>query len=134
MGQRHQLFVIARLKGKYRSLAALHHQWLYGHTALSRCRDILQIFSNPSNRIPLAQELKDAESRGPEFWEYSEDETLYAGKDAAPFPFITSCLILGASFNPAAGYFHQVHVEDYRMAYDGGDNNNGKTWSILSSY
>jgi hypothetical protein len=34
MGQRHQLFAIAKIGGRYRSLAALHHQWLYGFTAL----------------------------------------------------------------------------------------------------
>lgn len=34
MGQRHQLFVIAKILGRYRGLAAVHHQWLYGSLAL----------------------------------------------------------------------------------------------------
>ena len=44
MGQRHQLFVIAKVKGRYRTLCAIHHQWLYGHTALRRCLGTLKIF------------------------------------------------------------------------------------------
>ena len=44
MGQRHQLFVIAKVKGRYRTLCAIHHQWLYGHTALRRCLGTLKKF------------------------------------------------------------------------------------------
>jgi hypothetical protein len=36
MGQRHQLFVIAKIGNRYRGLAAIHHPWLYGATALKR--------------------------------------------------------------------------------------------------
>ena len=44
MGQRHQLFVIAKVKARYRTLCAVHHQWLYGQTALRRCLGTLKIF------------------------------------------------------------------------------------------
>jgi len=34
MGQHHQIFIIAKIGARYRGLAALHHQWLYGASAL----------------------------------------------------------------------------------------------------
>ncbi|KAI4129529.1 MAG: hypothetical protein LQ341_006559 [Variospora aurantia] len=125
MGQRHQLFVIARINGRYRQLCAIHHQWLYGHTALRRCRDTLNIFENATNRMPLQQELTIAAKQDDDFWD-AADSYRTEKNSHIPFPFIMTCLIVGASFN-LDGYFHGVLVEPFYMAYDQGDNNNGIT-------
>ncbi|KAI4266961.1 MAG: hypothetical protein L6R38_008455 [Xanthoria sp. 2 TBL-2021] len=122
MGQRHQLFVIARIKGRYRQLCAIHHQWLYGHTALRRCRDTLNILGNTTNRIPIQQELIAASKKDDDFWLVGDDDK----NGHVPFPFIMTCLIIGSSFN-VDGYYHGVLVERFYMAYDEGDNNNGIT-------
>ena len=53
-----------------------------------------------------------------------------------PFSFIATCLIVGASFS-LDGYFHDVSVESFGMAFDEGDNNNGRSlswpmpWSLV---
>ncbi|KAL8922316.1 MAG: hypothetical protein Q9208_005286 [Pyrenodesmia sp. 3 TL-2023] len=129
MGQRHQLFVVARINGRYRQLGAIHHQWLYGHTALRRCLDTLKIFQDSANRSPIQQELVAASSKDDDFW-LPGDESSASYNDEknshVPFPFIMTCLILGASFN-LDGYYHGVSVEPYYMAFDEGDNNNGIT-------
>ena len=126
MGQRHQLFVIAKINGRYRQLCAIHHQWLYGHTALKRCLDTLQIFGNPANRLPIQQELIAASKHEAEFWENDEK-----GKNShIPFPFIATCLAIGASFSNS-GYYHQIIIEPFFMPFDGGDNNNGKSIFII---
>lgn len=61
MLQRHELFVIAKIGNRYRGLAAIHHQWLYGAAALQRksitlhccCVDILaRIITNVVDRLP----------------------------------------------------------------------------------
>ncbi|KAL8868710.1 MAG: hypothetical protein Q9174_004813 [Haloplaca sp. 1 TL-2023] len=122
MGQRHQLFVIARINGRYRQLAAIHHQELYGHTALRRCRDILNIFSNTTNRIPLQQELIAASRTDHDFWLDSYNDK----NEHVPFPFVMTCLVTGASFN-VDGYYHSVLIEPFFMPYNGGDNNDGIT-------
>ena len=122
MGQRHQLFVIAKINGRYRTLCAIHHQWLYGHTALRRCLGALKIFGNPANRIPLQQELIAAQRQDEDFWTADDEKNSHV-----PFPFVATCLITGASFDPEEGYYHRVDVEPFSMEYDEGDNNNGKS-------
>ena len=124
MGQRHQLFVIAKIGARYRNLAAVHHQWLYGATALKRCHRLVQIFHAAENRIPIKQELVSALYRDEEAW---KDDSNGRRMALIPFPMITTCLILGASFDPTDGYFHGVHIEPFGMEYDEGDNNNGIT-------
>jgi hypothetical protein len=42
-----------------------------------------------------------------------------------PFPFIATCLVLGASYSPE-GYFHAVSIEPFFMTYNQGDNNDGE--------
>ena len=129
MGQRHQLFVVARVNGRYRNLCAIHHQWLYGHTALRRCLGTLKIFADPANRVPIKQELIAAQRHDEDFWTVAEDEDEQEKNNHVPFPFIATCLITSASFGPDDGYHHQVSVVSFYMAYDEGDNNNGKRFS-----
>ena len=43
-----------------------------------------------------------------------------------PFPFIATCLVLGALFNENTGYNHRVSLEPWEMACDEGDNNDVK--------
>ena len=126
MGQRHQLFVIACINGNYRCLAAIHHQWLYGKGALQQCLGTLRIFQAPVNRIPLQEELKMARSRDVMFWEDDQEEDEYHYINEVHFPFIMTCLTIGASFNVPSGYFHEAQIEHFHMAYDEGDNNNGE--------
>ncbi|KAF2237020.1 hypothetical protein EV356DRAFT_512294 [Viridothelium virens] len=123
MGQRHQLFVIARIAGRYRGLAAVHHQWLYGQGALKACLSLLKIFKEPLNRRVLYHELNQAKS-------LREEESAVKvdfQKIRVRFPFITTCLVLGASYDPASKYPSEVHLLPFNMAFDQGDNNDGVT-------
>ncbi|KAL8951517.1 MAG: hypothetical protein Q9222_002520 [Ikaeria aurantiellina] len=122
MGQRHQLFVIAKINSRYRTLCAVHHQWLYGHTALKRCLDTLKIFQDPTNRVPLQQEIIAAKNNEEVLW----PEKLDYRDIHIHFPFIATCLTLGAGFGPE-GYTHGVLIEPFHMRFNGGDNNNGIT-------
>lgn len=125
MGQRHQLFVIAKINGRYRNLAAVHHQWLYGATALKRCYGLVQIFQAIENRIPLEQELMSAQHLNEQSWK--DDKGGFEGQALVPFPMVATCLILGASFDSTDGYHHGVDIEPFGMEYNEGDNNNGIT-------
>jgi len=56
---------------------------------------------------------------------------LYRTEDAqfpVPFPYVMTCLIVGASFNPKERYNYAMpHVEPFGMPFDQGDNNDGIT-------
>jgi hypothetical protein len=123
MGQRHQLFVIAKVANRYRGLAAFHNQWLYGPLALERCLRILTIFSAPANRLPIQQELTAARRLDEEFWTKPRSWEDFE----VPFPFITTCLLLGASFDVKPIYNSRVTLEAFNMAFNEGDNNDGIT-------
>jgi hypothetical protein len=107
---------------------------LYGISAVSACHRLLRIFSDDANRIALEQELAFAT----EFYGNATEADIEAlatrnGWDApgnsvpCPFPFITTCLIAGASYNPESGTYSSVHEERFGMAYNEGDNNDGIT-------
>ncbi|KAK7425042.1 hypothetical protein QQZ08_008318 [Neonectria magnoliae] len=129
MGQRHQLFVIARVGSHYRTLAAVHHQWLYGVSALRSCRRLLRIFSDANNRITLKHELDLATSffkdQGPPPSyppNYEEPE-----ERPCPFPFITTCLAIGAAYDSELGRVQTIHELAFNTGFDRGDNNDGIT-------
>jgi hypothetical protein len=42
MGQRHQIYVVHKVKEKYSALGAFHHQWCYGITAASNCLRLVE--------------------------------------------------------------------------------------------
>lgn len=127
MGQCHQLFAIAHINGKYRCLAAVHHQWLWGVPAAKQCLEILKIFSNSLNRVPLQEELKLASTYDAKFWERGKQIDHYSDSGRVPrFPFIMTCLYIGAGFEQTRGYQHTVEVEPWLMQYNEGFNNNGE--------
>ena len=79
---------------------------------------------DPTNRLPIKQELIAAHRHDKSFWEYSNNEEYDNKNSHVPFPFITTSLVLGASYD-SSGYFHQTHIEPFYMPYNGGDNNDG---------
>ena len=128
MGQRHQLFIIAKILGRYRGLAALHKQFGWGYQAVARCSRLLEVFQAPENRIPIQQELLRARTHDEAFWNQKSDDSQsnYAQR-VAPFPFISTALILGASFDTDRGQHNRVHPLEFNTPFDAVDNNDGVT-------
>ncbi|KAF7940391.1 uncharacterized protein EAE98_000518 [Botrytis deweyae] len=126
MGQRHQLFVIAKVNGRYRGLAAIHHQWLYGITALEACLNILKILQSPANRIALSHELRHAARFKEEDWSRKIGFAKVPVADI-PFPFILTCLVVGAGLRAKDSYHARVHNLPFNLSFDGSDNNDGIT-------
>ncbi|KAL8988086.1 MAG: hypothetical protein Q9177_002782 [Variospora cf. flavescens] len=137
MGRRHQLFIIGNINGRYRQLCAIHAQVLYGEEVLERCVDILQILEHKTNRLAIQQELIAAANKSDDFW---SAEALSGSVDSesnlesecgiilspVPFPFITTCLNIGASFSPDGNY-HVLQIHPFNGAFDNGDNEDGIT-------
>jgi len=74
MGQRHQLFLIARIHGHYRVLAGFHCQWLYGGFALQAAVRVLKALRNPFNARAIASEISTIPVRS--FDIFSDKDTL----------------------------------------------------------
>ncbi|KAF2867505.1 hypothetical protein BDV95DRAFT_598161 [Massariosphaeria phaeospora] len=123
MGQRHQAFVIAKINGRYRSLAAVHNQWYYGLTAVKGCRRILTVLEDPTNRHLLELELARASRSTPETWDAMDDWD----RNIAEFPFITTCLVAAGSVDLETGHVGVFIPMPWNMSWCQGDNNDGIT-------
>ena len=119
MGQRHQLFVVAKIGNRYRPLAAVHHQWLYAEKPPERCLRLLKIFQAEANRIPILQEIRTAQEQNDAFWTSKSTDQ--------PFPFIAISLSVGCSFDPVEGYQERVHLLPFNINLEQVDNNDGIT-------
>ncbi|KAI4101025.1 MAG: hypothetical protein LQ339_005253 [Xanthoria mediterranea] len=109
MGQRHQLFVVARVRDRYRTLAVVHRQWLFEMGPIERCLRLIHIFEADPNQIPIKQEIRAACNKDDDFWT------------------MATCLLVGSSFEPEIGYQHRVHSLAFNVTLDGIDNNDGIT-------
>lgn len=126
MGQRHQHFIIARVNGRYRNLAAVA-QWSYGNTILECCRNTLKILQATTNRVPIEEELKAAERCQENFWTqgvFEEPEHWDVTMDA-PFPFLMTCLMLGTTHGLSDGYICDVTIGPWQINHNSRNPNEG---------
>lgn len=68
------------------------------NNVLECCRTTLKVLQVTSNRVPIEEELKAAERCQEKFWAqgaFEEPEPLDTCTDV-PFPFLMTCLMLGA--------------------------------------
>ncbi|KAF7186706.1 hypothetical protein HII31_11938 [Pseudocercospora fuligena] len=124
MGQRHQLFIIAKIGSRYRVLGAVHNQWLYAQFAVRRCRHILELLQ--TNAAAVRQELQHAA----EFdWSaFDKDENKHK---LSAFPILASILSVGAA-GKERGYSVRIHPLPLSIAPSQCDNNDGFTVFDLS--
>lgn len=96
MGQRHQAFIIAKVKArgsteaKYRCIAAYHHQWCYGTLPLRATRRLLTLVKQPENAEIIREELRSVDGK---YARPGEDPAI----PDAPCPF--TALLLGNSWD-----------------------------------
>ena len=135
MGQRHQAWIIAKVNGRYRVLAVVHHQWAYGTLPIKAWWRLLQIMKHPANRRLAQHELIAAAGKDADWWEKQEHMVFKRREiaEAVPFPFLLTCLVLATSFDPrpdpGVGYVSRVHPLDIGTSWSQVDNNDG--FSIL---
>ena len=130
MRQRHQLFIVSKIQDRYRTLAAVHHQWLYGASATKACWRVLQILEHLANKRLIKHELAYAATRPDEWWNELGD-----GDDVAPFPITATCLLLGAGIDPRpeSPYQHDVIPLPIAITPAEVDNNDGITVIDISN-
>lgn len=125
MGYRHQIFIISMVNSRYRILAAVHNQCLYGASPTRACWRILQILQHPANQKLIKYELHHAVTRPDERWDGLEQDQ-YGFDDPVQFPFITTCPVLGVGPDVRQILFITVDFRDV-------DNDDGLTMIDISN-
>jgi hypothetical protein len=123
MGQRHQAFVIARIRphgsseAKYRCISAHHHQWCYGRLPLHAAHRMLGLVRHPDHAQIIRYEVEAVHDK------YGRHEQTPPIPDV-PCPFIT--MLMSQAFavdleDREKPYASLVHVEEAGMGcFDGG--------------
>lgn len=107
------LYVIAKVSGRYRPLAVLWRAYdNKGRWAVETCGRLINIFQEPRNKALLLHELQLAAGLPPERWEEACKE--YPNERPA-FPFIATCLLLGASLTPETGEGYSATHEPFNI-------------------
>ncbi|RYP59893.1 hypothetical protein DL770_010121 [Monosporascus sp. CRB-9-2] len=103
------LSVIAKIDGVYRVLAFAEQIWLPSALTVFTCSRLLEIFSSKANYKALKQELDLAAEH------FKDNHINESGFRDIPFPFIATCLFVGASCAPQFGFcWPALFVEGYR--------------------
>lgn len=100
------VFIVAKVGERYRTFCSIQQYFLHV-TLAERCLRLIRIFEESHNRIPIQQELLLAQDKPEEFWA-REDQCQACCP--FPFPYLATCLILGASFNPSDGFLDHTKI------------------------
>ena len=100
MERSHLFFIIARVNWRYRRLASALIGKIEPEDVVERSYHTISILEAPSNHVPIREELKAAERREEAFWTrpIPRCDVNHPGLPEADFPFIMTCLILGATY------------------------------------
>jgi len=107
----HHYWIIARINGRYHTMAVVYHKCAYGNEPPRACWRLLQILGNPANKKLVAHELNYAATFTESWWD--DLATCIDGKNIAiPFPITVTCLALATGFDhrPGTSYYHVVEV------------------------
>ncbi|KZV67487.1 hypothetical protein PENSPDRAFT_688104 [Peniophora sp. CONT] len=138
MGQRHQIFVIACVRrkgettGQRRCVAAYHHQWCYGLTALYCLSRFLRLASQPENSLMIRRDIASVQGNWGEVPQVAT-EVKIRKECYVPCPFIAYLMQLAWNVNLddvpvyVAGTTFTNSVLDARMQSSGAANNDGIT-------
>ena len=113
MGQRHQAFIIAKVKphgsstAKHRCIAAYHSQWCYGTLPLRAARRVLHAVRQPENAEIIREELRAIDGK---YGRYRQKPAV----PQVPCPFIARILADNWDMDLSAedAYFSGVSLEN----------------------
>ncbi|TFK78969.1 hypothetical protein K466DRAFT_668274 [Polyporus arcularius HHB13444] len=135
MGQRHQIFLIARVRahgappnhsGKRRCIAALHHQWCYGSLPLTAMRPLVTLVGQPDNAAIIRAEVRNIQGK------YGSHNAVKPPIPNVPCPFAAALLAMawtadlqdGANIYSSGTTLGNDLLEASMGCWDG-DNNDG---------
>lgn len=94
---------IAKFGNQYQALGHVHVEEMSLEDAVSSCRKLMSIFGEEINQRALNQELGHArrafEEQTPPDIRQSEPPSRRKTRRPCPFPFISTCLVIGANYD-----------------------------------
>lgn len=113
MGQRHQAFIVAKVKphgsstARYRCIAAYHSQWCYGTLPLRAAYRVLSAVKQPENAEVIREELRSIDGK---YGCYRQKPSILQ----VPCPFIATILANNwdIDLSPKSVYFSGVSLEN----------------------
>lgn len=102
MDPSHILFVIANVDNRYVCLCGIqvNNKSEPQDCAIRRCLRVLRIFNAAENRTPISEDLLCSNATAATH----QDGQIMQHHHIYTYPYITTCLALGASFNPDIAY------------------------------
>ncbi|KAJ7179891.1 hypothetical protein C8R43DRAFT_379092 [Mycena crocata] len=132
MGQRHQVFILARVLAhgepvpRYRCIGALHHQWCYGRLPLKAAKRFTSLMKQKDNAEIIREELRLIQGKyGP-----AETEPLLPEVPCPYTAFLLAsawCVDLDPELHYASGGSFKNSLLDAKMGSTHGDNDDGIT-------
>lgn len=108
------VFIVAKVGDRYRCFCSIQQYFIHV-TIAERCLRLIKIFEEPENRIPIQQELHLAQDQPEEFW---TSEPQCPACCPFPFPYLATCLILGASFEASEGFLDHTKLFSTNQEFD----------------
>ncbi|MCJ1347542.1 hypothetical protein MMC31_005767 [Peltigera leucophlebia] len=108
------IFIVAKVGDRYRSFCSIQQYFIHV-TLAERCLRLIKIFEEPENRIPIQQELLLAQDKPEEFW---TSEPQCPACCPFPFPYLATCLMLGASFEASEGFLDHTKLFSTDQEFD----------------
>ncbi|EJD35717.1 hypothetical protein AURDEDRAFT_188646 [Auricularia subglabra TFB-10046 SS5] len=125
MGQRHQIFVIARIQGRYRCIAAFHSQWLYGQMVVKAAARLIKAFINPMNARAIASELASLDELDTEAIAHADNDDHE--NPAILCPYLTGLCLTCSRVDMEEGRLYKLSLEDVHFLPSQLDNDDGYT-------
>ncbi len=132
MGQRHQVFLIARVRphgvppdhpGNRRCIAAFHHQWCYGTLPLRAMRRLISLISQPETAAVVRAEIRAIDGK------YGAIQAQEPRIPAVPCPYSAS--LLGVAWTTDLDSEDEIYIsgttlehallEAHMSCWDGGE-------------
>ncbi|KAJ7499023.1 hypothetical protein FB451DRAFT_1016034 [Mycena latifolia] len=130
MGQRHQIFIVARVTAhnaktpRYRCVGAYHHQWCYGRLPLMATRRFISLIKQKDNAEIIEEEIRALQGK----YALEEDKPRLP---QAPCPYalflLASAWCVDLEAHYTSGVSFENSVLDAKMGSTEGDNNEGIT-------
>ncbi|EJD35713.1 hypothetical protein AURDEDRAFT_188643 [Auricularia subglabra TFB-10046 SS5] len=125
MGQRHQVFLVVRVHGRHRCIAAFHSQWLYGRAVVYAAARVARALVDPINAAAIASELATLDEL--EIDAIANQDNDDYDNPAILCPYLTALFLTSSRLDNELGRLYKMNLEHMYCLPSQCDNDDGFT-------